>query len=403
MANAAKVPNIQTLGWTNFRTDMFGRTKVSNPLTIFDSSHRYTMDNLFDPKVVNGASHSYSANESLVNLNITTDAGSKASLESKRVIPYQPGKSLQLMQSFTLSTPKQGLRQRVGYFSRQNGVFFEQSGHDYFIVKRSFTSGQVVDERIPQYSWNVDPLNGSGDTDLEYDFSKSQLMFIEIEWLGVGSVKVGFAYNGAFVTAHQFNHANFNTGVYMTTGSLPIRYEIENIGGLSSSSTLKQICCTAISNGGFQATPPQEIITRTMNVSTTLIPIYGIRMASNRTDSVVIPGSDKITPTSSAVYEYVLLKNPTLTGGTWIPYGRGNVEYNNTCTAVEGGTVLGHGFINSSNQASSQASVDELDRFDLQLGRTNSDTPTSDVYVLAVKTLSGNGSVAAVGSWYNLI
>jgi hypothetical protein len=319
---------------------------------------------------------------------------------------YQPGKSLQVLQSFVFAPAKAGLRQRVGYFSRQNGVFLEQTGTEAFLVLRSYASGSIVESKIPQSQWNVDPFDGTGDTDISLDLSKAHIFWSEYEWLGVGSVRCGFVINGAFVTAHQFDHPNAISSVYMTTASLPLRYEIENLSSTSSSSSLSQVCASVTSNGGYDRRPERESVVRgSTNVSTTLIPLIAIRLTAGRTDAVVLPALAEVTATASAIYEFQLIRNPdTFTGGTWASdIGRGNVEYNVGATAISGGTILDRKFFVSTNQATSSISERE-DRFDLQLGRTNADTPVSDVLVVCVKTTAAvNGSVVSSLSWFNLI
>jgi hypothetical protein len=405
VANATQLPNIKTHGWSPFKTDMFGRTKVSDPFTIFDSQHRYAVSDDFSIEVSGGGTSSYNADKSTQLLTVGTASGDRCTAESRRVMPYQPGKSLQVLQSFVFAPAKAGLRQRVGYFSRQNGVFLEQVGTETFIVLRSFVTGSVVENRIAQKDWNVEPLNGTGDTDLLLDLSKAQIFWSEYEWLGVGAVRCGFVINGAFVTAHQFNHSNEISTVYMTTAALPLRYEIENISAVASSSSLSQVCASVSSNGGYDRRAEKQTAFRnSVNVGTTLIPLIAIRLTAGKTDSVVIPGDLSVVPLSQGNYEYQLVKNPTsLTGESWSSdLGKGNVEYNVGATAVSGGVIVDRGVFVSTNQASGSA-IKLEDRFALQLGRTNAATPVSDVLVLCVRTLSSNGSVASTLSWFNLI
>jgi hypothetical protein len=404
------IPNAGNIGWSTFKTDMFGRTKVSDGFTIFDSQHRYKESGHFSDETSGTASVTHLVNESTSLLTIGTAEGDKVTRESKRIFPYQPGKSLQVMQTFVFAVAKAGLRQRAGYFSRQNGVFIEQDGITTYLVLRSYVSGSVVDTKVAQEDWNVDPLDGSGPTDLVLDMTKAQIFITEYEWLGVGSVRAGFMIDGVFVTAHQFNHANEITSVYMTTASLPIRYEIENTAATTSSSALKQICATVISNGGYQRSTEDWTAVRetSVNVSSTFYPVVAIRMTSGRTDSIIIPSGISVLPTSSGNYEYALIKNPsTLTDGTWVTHtpSTGNVEYNVSATAMSGGTMVHQGFLTSTNQARSQLRLGDGDifRFDLQLGRTNSNTPVSDVMVLAVRSLGNAQGCVASMSWFDLI
>lgn len=389
-----------------FRTDMFGRTKISEPFTIFDSAHRYQDNGDYsDTHAVSGTT-TYDINQSTVLLNVTTASGSETTRESKRVFPYQPGKSLQVLQTFVFAPAKVNLRQRVGYFSRQNGFFLEQDGTNVYFVKRTSISGQVVETRVPQSEWNVDRLDGSGPSDVVLDLSKAQILFTEIEWLGVGSARLGFAIDGYFVIAHQFNHANHIDSVYMTTASLPLRYEIKNTGVTSSSSSMKQICATVISNGGyFKPVELWTVIRQAASFNTTFYPLIAVRMASGRTESVIIPDAIDIAPTTAGDFEYALIRNPdTLTGGSWVAKEpKYNAEYNISATAMTGGTIIAQGFFSTTNQSSQSATITDSKNFAYQLGRTNADIPVSDVIVLAIKTTAGNGSAKSSLAWFDLV
>ena len=392
-----------------FRTDMFGRVKTAEPFTIFDSQHRYKVAGDWSDETTGTASSVYLPNASMDTLTVGADAGDKMTRESKRVFLYQPGKSLQVMQTFVFGPAKSGLRHRAGYFSRQNGYFLERSGTDVYLVGRSYVSGSVVESRVPQSEWNMDPLDGSGPSDVVLDLSKTQIFFSEYEWLGSGSVRLGFAIDGNFVIAHQFNHANHIQSTYMTTASLPIRYEIENLVATESASSLGQICASVIVNGGYQRITESWTAARTatVNVGSDYYPLVSIRMTEGRTDSIILPSSAEILPVAQGNYEWALVRNATLTGGTWVTHtpSTGNTQYNISATAMTGGTVVAEGFINASNQASAAIDVGNgnLARFDLQLGRTNSSTPVSDTLTLALRSLGGTQSGIGSLSWTDLL
>lgn len=391
-----------------FRTDMFGRVKVSEPYTFLDSQHRYKRSGDFSDEVVGaGSSVTYDQNASLLNLNVGTASGDKVTLESTHVYPYQPGKSLQVMQTFTFGAPKANLRQRVGFFSRTNGFFLEQDGASIYFVRRSYSSGSLVETRVPQSEWNVDPLDGTGPTDVSLDLTKSQILFSEYEWLGVGSVRIGFAIDGNFIVCHQFNHANHITGTYMTTACLPVRWEIENTGATESASTLKQICTSVVSNGGYEtkANPYIEFFkpdASNITVGTDWVYIGAMRLHPDRMDAIVYPGELTITPTASGIFEYEFVHAGTVTGGTWLDHPSGTVQLNRTFTGMSGGVRMDAGIINASNQASITKQLDDVDKFLFQLGRTNSATPVSETYALRIRTLSSNSSVNGTFRWYEL-
>lgn len=391
-----------------FRTDMFGRTKVSEPFTIFDSQHRYKPSGDYSDITAGAATVTYNANQSIELLNIGTASGDKVERESKRVFPYQPGKSLQVFQTFCFAPAKANLRQRAGYYSRTNGYYLELDGTQLSFVQRSYITGELIETRVLQSEWNVDKLDGTGPSDVVLDISNAQLMFSEYEWLGVGSVRLGFAIDGYFITAHQFNHANYATSPYITTASLPVRYEIENTGTTSTASSFGQICATVISNGGYTRRTENWTASRstTVNISSSFYPIASIRLASGRTDSVVIPAGASVLPVAQGNYQWAFIRNATITGGTWVNHtdSSGNVDYNVSATAMSGGVQVAEGFISSTNQGSSVLNIgDGFQRFDLQLGRTNSDTPVSDTITLALRSLGGTQSGIGSISWVDLL
>jgi hypothetical protein len=400
-----KIPNVSQHGFSSFRTDLFGRIKTSEPYSLFDSSHRYEQNGDFSDITAESATITYDQYQSTALLNVTTTSGSKVYRESKKVFPYQPGKSLQVIQTFCFAPAKTNLRQRVGYFSRQNGFYLEQDGTSVYLVKRSYITGSVVETRVAQSNWNVDPLNGSGPSDMTLDLSKSQILWSEYEWLGVGSVRIGFAIDGFFIPIHVFNHANQINTTYMTTATLPVRYEIENTGSTNSASTMKQICVSVVSNGGyFKSSNIKTAIRSSTTVGTDYYPLIALRMATGRMDSVIVPGIVNLFPTTADDFEYALIKNPsTITGGSWVLDSSGNVEYNVSATAMANdGEHLSDGFFGSTNQSTSSESADARN-FAFQLGRTNSNTPVSDIFILAVKAVAGTGNVKSSLGWYDLL
>jgi hypothetical protein len=365
-------------GSGNFTTDLFGRLKVSNPVTLFDSSHIYSQDGDFDDVVVgSGSTVGFITAQSSATLGIETTAGCRLVRQSKRAFSYQPGKSLQVLQTFVFNEPKENLTQRVGYGSSENGIFLEQVDSQVNIIKRTSVSGILSTVTIPQSEWNVDRLDGTGiSTDnpsgVSLDLTKAQILFSEYEWLGVGSVRVGFAIDGNFITAHQFNHANLIDSVYMRTATLPIRYEIENTGITTSSSLMKQICASVMSNGGYERKRAENIARRTAGteVGTSFEPLVSIRLKQGREFAVVIPQQILAFPLdNNASYEIALIKNGTLTGAAFtdIPNSESeNVEYDITASTMTGGNIVNLRYVYGSNQAGGIITVEQRYNWDLQ-------------------------------------
>jgi hypothetical protein len=190
----------------------------------------------------------------------------------------------------------------------------------------------------------------------------------------------------------------------MTTATLPVRYEIENLGTTTSASTMKQVCISVISNGGyFKSSKTHTVLRSSATVGTSYYPLIAIRMASGKTDSVIVPGLINLFPTTADDFEWALIKNPTsVTGGSWLTHSALNVEYNISATSMVGGENMLDGFFGATNQTTTEEGGSAAN-FAFQLGRTNSDTPVSDVYVLSAKAVTGTGNVKSSLGWFDLL
>jgi hypothetical protein len=239
-------------GNLNTQADAFGKVRTADPYTLFDSSFRFgDNERKWNTRLNGTADAQYQTNQGLMNLVVGGNNGDEVIRQTDKVFPYQPGKSLLIMNTFTME-PRENVRQRVGYFTRDNGIYFELDGLESYFVLRSNVTSTVVNTRVEQSDWNVDKLDGTGPSGVILDTTKSQIQWMDVEWLGVGSVRCGFVMNGQFIVCHIFHHANEITGTYMTTASLSCRYEIANTANTLVSTTLKQICSTVISEGGYQ-------------------------------------------------------------------------------------------------------------------------------------------------------
>lgn len=392
------------VGFYGMAVDAFGRVRSSQPYTLFDSQNRYAADDQFDTSTATGGSTTYQANESTVDMNVTTSSGSEVVRQTFRVFPYQPGKSLLIMATFVMDAGKANLRQRVGYFSTQNGLFVQLNGTTLSFVLRSYTGGSASDARtVNQADWNGDKLDGSGDSGYTLDMTKAQIMFIDMEWLGVGAIRCGFVIDGKFIICHTFNNANDLAKVYMSTAILPVRYEITNTGATATASTLKQICSTVISEGGYEQVSAPLVARRTTSyatIGTTFVPLVSIRLASDALGAVVMPNVVNVLPTSNGDYEIALIKNATLTGASWDTTTFQNVDFDVTATALSGGTIVQIDYSKSSPQSVTPILASAGYNFDLQLGVSLAGV--SDVYTVAVRVLSGTGDAIGSLSFYDL-
>jgi hypothetical protein len=385
-------------------TDAFGRVRTAQPLTLFDSSHRYHDNGLWNTSTTSGGTAVFSPNEGLINLNVTSTAGSEVIRETTKVFSYQPGKSLLVLNTFVMAPAQNNLRQRVGYFGTENGIYIQLRDDTLSFVERSLVTGAVTETVVNQASWNADTMDGNGPSGITLDITKAQILFMDIEWLGEGTVRIGFIIDGNFIVCHRFNHANLITSTYITTASLPLRCEILN-ASTATATTLKQVCSSVISEGGYELRGAQQAVgipvtaPRSLAVAGTFYPIVSIKLRTGYQDAVVILTALSIMGVATGIYNWKVVATGTTTGGAWVPAGvNSSVEYNITGTSFAGGRTLASGFITSTAQASVNLDILKEALFSFQLER-NSFTSTSYELSLIVAASTNTELVYSSMDW----
>ena len=388
--------------------DAFGRLRVSNPLTLFDSSNIMSKESAtFDEDLTGSGTVTYTSAKSTVNLNVTTASGDKVIRQSKRVMSYQPGKSLLILNTFVMNAQEENLIQKVGTFDANNGIFFKDTGTEYQIVRRTYTSGASVDaEEISQSSWNGDKLDGTGASGYDLNPTKATIMFTDYEWLGMGNVRVGFIIDGKYIVAHTFQNANNLDTVYMQTANLPIRYEIETTGTISGAATLQQVCSSAMSEGGYapqglrQSIGTASLAGVNLTNAGTFYNLATIRIKSGRPYAVIIPIDVSASAISNSDFELKLIKNATpSTAFSYTSYSD-NVEYDLTgTTTITGGTIIGQAYL-SGKGANSLSFAQDGFNFAYQIGQTIAGV--SDTITLCAKGASNGDDICGTLKWVDL-
>lgn len=351
-------PETRILAANSPSVDAFSRWRVSVPQTLFDTVNEFDAAPVFwSSETVGGGLIAHLPNESSVNLTVAGALNDRVTRQTYEYYKYQPGKSQLIVLTAVLGAATAGVRKRIGYFDSRNGVFFEQTGAGLGLVLRSFTGGVASDTPFAQGAWNVDPLNGSGPSGVTLDPTKANIFWIDVEWLGVGRVRAGiWGPDGMPILCHEIRNANANPTVYMTTASLPLRYEIENTAG-GAAGALKQICSTVMTEGesGAIAKPYFFGAGATSNIGVTVRQaVFSIRPRltfNGITNRIrVIPQDLGLIVTTNDAY-WELVYNPTFTGApAWVNADTTNssVQYSLHAGAgngaITGGIVVAAGF-----------------------------------------------------------
>lgn len=395
--------------------DAFGRLRISEPLTLFDSNHRYVDNGFWVSSSGVSGTHVFNQNQGLIDLNVTNASGSYVERETNKVFAYQAGKSLLSMNTFVMSPAKTNLLQRVGYFSTQNGFYLELDGNSLTFVERTSVGGSLSETRVPQSQWNGDKLDGTDNSEFTLDITKSQILWMDLEWLGVGSVRIGFVINGKFIVCHTFHHANILESTYIATASLPIRYEIRNKNTTSGSSTLKQICSTILSEGGYELRGCQHNINlpvsapRICSIAGVYYPVISIRLKAspNKLDSVVILSAlSAIGVGNNQIFNWKIVENGTTSGGgAWVSAREdSSVEYkiDGTSFSIGSGREIAGGYFSANTQSNTPISLSGSDLFKYQLER-NTFTSTPYELTLIVAGKLADGEIYASMDWEEVV
>lgn len=337
--------------------DAFGRLRTSYPESVFDNYEIQGKKTLFWSESSTGTTVcTHIANQSAVQFSTSMTSGNKVTRSSKKLSLYTPGTSLMVLATGVLGAGATGHSQRIGFFDANNGVFCEMKDQAMGFVIRSSTTGSPVDNRIEQANWNIDPMDGTGPSGIDLDFTKTQIFWFDLEWLGVGRVRCGFVHHGQIYVAHEFYHNNSLSKVYMSTPLLPVTYEIENTAALSAALTdFRQICCAVIREGGESTTHKHRNVnngvTPVVITATTALPILSVKLQTAYVGKAMIqPTNINVMSQGSKDVLYEVIYNGTVEGGTFVTNASGVALYNATATHLTGGTKLSAMYIPSTGR-----------------------------------------------------
>jgi hypothetical protein len=386
--------------------DAFGRKRISQAYTLLD--FKQVTDNaplFYDDAEVSGSgtTSTYQTNKASTRIGVSATTAGLRARQSKVWGTYQPGKSQLVFVTFANSKSVSGIKKQAGYYCEDNGIYHKHEDGTAYVGFRAYNTGSAVDTDVAQSSWNIDKMDGTGDSGITLDFSQSLIFFISFEWLGVGSVFVGWVINGELVPCHRFDNANINDEVYMSTPNAPIRYEIEN-DGTGAADTFDTICASVMSEGGQEQTAINTYVSRD-GTSQTLAnqdlwtPLVSIRLKSTERGTRITPRDISVLCTSNTNYEWGVFLNPTIGGVdavSWSNITNSSLQYDitrdNTNTLTGGYSIAG-GYGASTNQG--KTSVGGASDSFLTIG--SQIDGTADELVLAMKNIDANGGTAYGG------
>lgn len=392
---------------SNGAGDAFGRLRVSNPYTMFEfSGIQGKQPTILDEAVTGGGTSTWAAGDSYVNMAVTAN-GDRVIRQSHDYIPYQPGKSRLVLMTGVLTASNGGslVTARIGSFDDViGGVYIQFSNGVYSVNFAKLIGTSPSTSSIVRASW-IDPLDGSGPSGISVDFTKAQIFLFDFEWLGVGQVRCGVVIGGQIYYYHIFTHINELVMPYVQMAKLPLRYDIRSNG---SANSMRMICGTVISEGGFSPGGLQFILSTdistqayTLPNSNTFAPVLSLSL---RTGNPYNRGTIKLEHIelfdldSNVAGSWKVLFNPTITtSASWVDYdtARGSIARyrrdNGAGTITNEGMVLYQGYFYNRSMSTFITSIEELIA---AKGIASDIAGTPDVLVLAVNWLAGSNNTA---------
>lgn len=389
--------------------DSFGRLRSSQPVSLHSATFQYGLNPLiWDLAYSGGGGISHVPNESSAKLTLDAVSGATAVIQTHDYLKYQPGKSQLIVISGVMGALKANVRQRIGYFDANNGIFFEQDGTNLKVVRRSYATGTAVDAPVNQSAWNIDKMNGTGASGITIDMAKAQILVIDLQWLGMGRVRIGFDVGGVVYYCHQFLNANVLTTVYMSSADLPVRYEITNTDTAASGTDLLATCSSVTSEGGAEE---ETWLPFTANNGVTAItptarrPVLAIRPKTtfasqvNRVHATPID-VEVLAGSNPAFVEFVYNGALTKSAGvcTWASVDANSImESSADCDAVSGGTVIYSFYLpTAGGSGRTLTSKDLFQRLTLGLDMAGT---VQDTFSVIVTPVSGNPVITSAINW----
>lgn len=371
---------------SSFKTWTYNTAQFSNSL---DS---------WDEVTSNGATITQDSNQSAITMSVSATPGSKAIRQSKNVMPYIPGRPAEFSVAHRWNTPSTGLRRRAGIFDENNGIFFEDGGdQNYYCVIRSKVSGTVVENRIGRQDWNGDKFDGLGPSGIAADPNAIQLLVIEYEWYGAGSVHFNYIMNGVKHRIHSVYHSNISHDVYMSTPFLPMRFEIENINDGAGSFVLAS-CSFGLEGESAKLGVPivQQIPLPgiTMATANTFYHAFSVRLKSTALSGISLLEKLQFFTTDNTTLAFRIIQNATLSGGSWVDHELPNSLIQvNTGATYTGGTILYRGLVPNTGMP---LDIDSNGAF--QIGRNTMGT-ASDIITIALAAFNNNKTAVGVAQF----
>jgi hypothetical protein len=304
-------------------------------------------------------------------LSTGASATGELKMSSKKVLHYSPGYEGDAFFTGAFTTGVANSIQYIGLFDDNDGWAVGYQGTQFGVL---FRRDNGTDQFIPQASFNLDPIDGSGPSGFAIDPTKINLFRISYGWLGAAPITYQVCSpTGTWISFHRINYPNTQLVPHVENASLPIRAQVKNTGNTSNLSLITASWNASIAGdiGGLrQFEYGAEAVTLTTNVDT---PLFTIRNKPtfptsnpqlNKTTVKVIFGTFATESSSLVLFKFI--KNGTLTGASYTDYSpeESVVQVDASATAITGGKLA---YATNAAQGSIRTTYFQQEDFDVSL------------------------------------
>jgi len=361
-------------------------------------------------EAVTGAGAStFSTATNELSMNTTNGTSGNEVVRQTQRIMGQSGAPNIFIVNCTLGAKKTNVRQQAGAFDANDGLFFEQDISNLKVVYRTSISGAPVDTAINQSAWNVDKLDGTGNSTITLDTSKNNIYFTinTFNYLQFGVIISGSAY-----FCHQIATNNTTVDAAFATRNFPIRIVITNTGAATGNTTLLVEACSAYASGGttpFGIVRAADLGITGKTIGASLTPLISIRLKnSNIRNKLLVQNMNMILSASQTVY-VALIFNGALTGSAFATTSGTNTisEFDSAATAISGGDVIFSTYTSGSGQGNGNSPSPNVDISSLlQVSSTidaenTSLTAGTSTGANTTTTLNDTGETWKINQWTN--
>lgn len=386
------VPSRNALRTASENESQFGEDLTTERTPIIQLNSSYGTSGLRDIIFTSG-SGAVTNEAGYIGLATGATANSDAQIFAAEVGRYSPGYSAEIGIGLRLPTFPDGNKVAAwGGLTAdlQNGFLFGASASGVFIQVINAGNNTFAF----QQDWNIDKLDGTGDSGFDLDVTEGQIYQIDFTWYGYGQILFGVIgippnepNKQRFIPCHAFSPEG---EVSIVSPNLSLYAEVRNeddaenfemeLGG-------RQYSIVGNTNPKFRFVSDFRV---DENTDTTSTPLVTFRRKAGFLDrSVKIQGFNAICSGENHILEVYI--GSTLTGtsyGTPTNHTAAEtaVESDTSATALSGGILVWQAIVPAS--AGTGNSSDTLTSTDFLL-----DIPENEPVTLAARTVSGTGTV----------